>query len=666
MTVPAALCWPAAARTGARDALAAAGGLAGACTPERVAAKHGELPAGLRHAAPLLVDVVGGVLAVRRVGRRRATLVAPTGRRHRVRTDTVVETVRNRVEAAGAGTSAGLDAAFADERLRRALQSELMAGEPVELGERLVPSLDAPVRVLARRERVGRAAAVLLVAHVAAYALFLATWAIVGGAALSGGVTPAAVAWFAGLVALLVPTQLVATWSAGATATRAGAVLKRRLLGAALHQDPDSIRDRGAGRLLGWVLEAEVLQTLALSGGHLGMLAVFELTAAATALAVGARPGRLLLLLGLWVGATAVAGRSYLRRRRTWTDGRLVLSERLVEQLSGHRTRRVQDPRGRHDDPVDPAGQEPAARRMDRAATLLTAVVPRGWTAVGVAALLVPQPPAGGPIPFAVSLGGVLLAAHGLRKLSLGVSQLAEAAVALRGVGPLVRASPRPEPADPVAPPHEDTGDGLAPADRPLLEARGLAYRHHRKARPTFEAVDLQVRRGERILLAGPSGGGKSTLAATLAGLRVPQDGVLHRGGLGGDRLEDRQARVLLVPQFHENHVLSASLAFNLLLGHRWPPAPPDLAEAGEVCRAVGLGPVLDEMPAGLQQMVGETGWQLSHGERSRLAVARALLQRPDLLIIDETLAALDPDAALRLLDLLLDRSDALVVIAHR
>lgn len=663
MRIPAALCWPAAAHAGAREALAADLGLAGALTAEQVTARHGEVPADLRRAAPLLVDVPGGVLAVRRAGRRLTTLVAPDGRRRRVRTDTVVQVVRTGGEAASAGGAAGLDAAVADDRLRRAVAAALMAGEPVALGERLVPALDAPVRVLARRERVAGAAVVLLLAHVATYTLFLATWAVVGGAALAGRLTPAAVAWFAVLLALLVPTQLVATWSAGVTATRAGAVLKRRLLGAALRQDPDTIRDRGAGRLLGWVLEAEALQTLALSGGHLGLLAVFELAAAATALAVGARPGLLLLLLGVWIGVAALAGSAYVRRRTAWTDGRLALSERLVEQLGGHRTRRAQDPHGRHDDPVDAAEQEARARGMDRAATLLTAVVPRGWTAVGVAALLLPQPPAGEPIPFAVSLGGVLLAFHALRKLSLSVSQLAEAAVAWGVVGPLVRAPTRPDRADPGASPRE-TGVAAAPAVGPLLDARGLAHRHHRKAGPTFEDVDLQVWRGERILLAGPSGGGKSTFAATLAGLRAPQDGVLHRGGLDGP--EDRRARVLLVPQFHENHVLSASLAFNLLLGHRWPPAPADLAEAEQLCRAVGLGPVLDEMPAGLQQMVGETGWQLSHGERSRLAVARALLQRPDLLIIDETLAGLDPDAALHLLDLLLDRSDALLVIAHR
>jgi ABC-type transport system involved in cytochrome bd biosynthesis fused ATPase/permease subunit len=68
-----------------------------------------------------------------------------------------------------------------------------------------------------------------------------------------------------------------------------------------------------------------------------------------------------------------------------------------------------------------------------------------------------------------------------------------------------------------------------------------------------------------------------------------------------------------------------------------------DPAEAEAICRALGLGPLLERMPAG-QQPVGETGWQLSHGERSRLYIARALLQGADLVILDESLAALDPE----------------------
>jgi ATP-binding cassette subfamily B protein len=70
-------------------------------------------------------------------------------------------------------------------------------------------------------------------------------------------------------------------------------------------------------------------------------------------------------------------------------------------------------------------------------------------------------------------------------------------------------------------------------------------------------------------------------------------------------------------------------------------------------------------MPSGLFQMVGETGWQLSHGERSRLYIARALLQRADLVIFDESFAALDPENLAKALGCVLRRAPTLMVIAH-
>ncbi|MFL5385412.1 MAG: ATP-binding cassette domain-containing protein [Longimicrobiaceae bacterium] len=104
--------------------------------------------------------------------------------------------------------------------------------------------------------------------------------------------------------------------------------------------------------------------------------------------------------------------------------------------------------------------------------------------------------------------------------------------------------------------------------------------------------------------------------------------------------------------------------AFAVLMG-RWPPTPADLRDAERVCRGLGLGPLLDRMPGGIFQMVGETGWQLSHGERSRLFVARAVLQRPEVLILDESFAALDPETLRSTLEYLFAGDAALVAIAH-
>src|SRR5207237_6698529 len=102
-----------------------------------------------------------------------------------------------------------------------------------------------------------------------------------------------------------------------------------------------------------------------------------------------------------------------------------------------------------------------------------------------------------------------------------------------------------------------------------------------------------------------------------------------------------------------------------LLMGKRWPPAPEDLKEAETVCRELGLEDLLARMPGGLLQMVGETGWRLSHGERSRLYIARALLQGAELIVLDESFAALDPENLRRCLHCVLQRVSSLLVIAH-
>ena len=89
------------------------------------------------------------------------------------------------------------------------------------------------------------------------------------------------------------------------------------------------------------------------------------------------------------------------------------------------------------------------------------------------------------------------------------------------------------------------------------------------------------------------------------------------------------------------------------------------LWEAQSLCEELGLGDLLRRMPAGLQQRIGETGWQLSHGERSRLFLARALLQRAPLTVLDETFASLDPETMAQCLACVQRHSRTLLVIAH-
>ena len=110
---------------------------------------------------------------------------------------------------------------------------------------------------------------------------------------------------------------------------------------------------------------------------------------------------------------------------------------------------------------------------------------------------------------------------------------------------------------------------------------------------------------------------------------------------------------------------MTATFAFNLLLGQAWPPPREDFDQAEALCHELGLGGLLKRMPAGLLQMVGESGWQLSHGEKSRLYIARALLQGGDLVMFDESFAALDPENLRLALQCVLARARTLLVIAH-
>jgi ATP-binding cassette subfamily B protein len=199
------------------------------------------------------------------------------------------------------------------------------------------------------------------------------------------------------------------------------------------------------------------------------------------------------------------------------------------------------------------------------------------------------------------------------------------------------------------------------------MEAHDLVFRYRDRGEPVLRSCSLRILSGDRILLEGPSGGGKSTLASVLTGLRTAESGLLLASGLDRQTLgaQGWRRRVAAAPQFHENHVLTATFAFNATMGRQRVLASKDLAEVETICGELGLKDLLQRMPAGVLQMVGETGWQLSHGERSRLYIARALLQDPDLVILDESFAALDPENLRLALECVLRRARALLVIAH-
>jgi ABC-type bacteriocin/lantibiotic exporter with double-glycine peptidase domain len=269
-------------------------------------------------------------------------------------------------------------------------------------------------------------------------------------------------------------------------------------------------------------------------------------------------------------------------------------------------------------------------------------------------------------LELAIGLGGMLLASRALTGVSGGLAALARAGIAWTQVAPLFHAAKRKPTLAPFASSSQIAGASAHEASAILMDASDLIFRYRPQGEAVLRGVNLTIQSGEQVLLEGSSGGGKSTLAALLVGLRTPETGLLLLNGLDRHTLGEGWRRLATAaPQFHENHILTGTLAFNLLMGRRWPETAEDLQVAEALCLDLGLGELLERMPSGLMQMVGETGWQLSHGERSRVYLARALLQNAQLTVLDESFAALDPETLKKCLDCAVKRARTLLVIAH-
>ena len=512
---------------------------------------------------------------------------------------------------------------------------------------------------------VPRRLAMLAGAHVLQCVLWMAAWFIVGVGALEGRLDRGLLLAWALLLLTLVPIRGVITWLQGLVSITVGGLLKERLLCGALRMMPDEIRHQGAGQLLGRVIESEALESLALSGGFLALVSVIELVLAAVVLGAGAGGIGHALLLLLWLAMAASLGYRYFREQRRWTDARVEMTHDLVERMIGHNTRLVQERREHWHDSEDQEleGYQEVSRAVDRRGAILMAVVPRGWLLVGVAGLAPAFVSGSATAALAVSVGALLLAYRAFRRLASGMWNLTEAAIAWKQVAPLFEAAAREElPGSPAIAIMD------SPAEREaVIEARDLVFRYPKQAEPVLQRCNLSITVGEKLLLEGPSGGGKSTFASLLTGVLRPDSGLLLARGLDRQTLGARGwlRRVASAPQFHENHVLTGTFAFNLLMGKDGWITEKENQEAETVCRELGLGPLLEKMPAGMLQMVGESGWQLSHGERSRLYIARALLQGSDVLVFDESFAALDPENLRLALECVINRAPTVVVIAH-
>ncbi|MEL0171314.1 MAG: ABC transporter ATP-binding protein, partial [Synechococcus sp.] len=193
-----------------------------------------------------------------------------------------------------------------------------------------------------------------------------------------------------------------------------------------------------------------------------------------------------------------------------------------------------------------------------------------------------------------------------------------------------------------------------------IFEDVSFAYRPDE---PILQNLNLHIRAGEHVALVGPTGSGKSTVIRLLCRLYEPQQGRILLDGVDIRDLPITTLRKRLGVVLQDTFLFSGSVADNLTLDTQRP-----RAELEQICADLGLNPLLQRLPQGLDTPLRERGGNLSSGERQLLAVARVALRDPSVLVMDEATAFMDPSTEATLqrdLARVLQRRTA-IVIAHR
>ncbi|TVR46896.1 MAG: ATP-binding cassette domain-containing protein [Puniceicoccaceae bacterium] len=196
-----------------------------------------------------------------------------------------------------------------------------------------------------------------------------------------------------------------------------------------------------------------------------------------------------------------------------------------------------------------------------------------------------------------------------------------------------------------------------------ILRVRDLAFRYTASGPWLLDGIDFELDRGDFLTVRGDSGGGKSTLLRLLNRLADPQRGTIEFDGRPLPDYPATMLRTRMVLVFQESAFLEASVEENLLLPFTFRSLRGRGRPRFETCR-----PLLEQLRlAGIDP--SETATRLSVGQRMRLAIARALLLEPNVLLLDEPLAGLDPDSrdalATVLTGVVRERGLAVVSVSH-
>ena len=193
------------------------------------------------------------------------------------------------------------------------------------------------------------------------------------------------------------------------------------------------------------------------------------------------------------------------------------------------------------------------------------------------------------------------------------------------------------------------------------LELEGISFSYSSKK--VIDRVDLVIERGQKVVLCGPSGHGKSTLLDILVGLLIPDSGAVKLDGIDIKTIGIERWLTAIGYVSQHPYIFHASIGDNLKLKRKVTDE-----QLQQACRVTGFDQVLASMPEGLNTLVGEQGIGLSGGQQEKLAMTRVLLQGYKLLFLDEPTSAMDKlseETLARLLNVLAAKGTTIVIATH-
>ena len=248
--------------------------------------------------------------------------------------------------------------------------------------------------------------------------------------------------------------------------------------------------------------------------------------------------------------------------------------------------------------------------------------------------------------------GGLIVFAGILRKLSAEVSSVSQIAASvqrsLTGAVRVFEVVDTPveitSPVDPVALPPSEVLPGTFPGVGVRFENVGFGYADNE---PVLQNVSFEVKPGKFVAVLGATGSGKSTLLSLVPRFYDVTRGVVSVGGVDVRRLDIDDLRRRIGVVFQENFLFSNTIASNIAFGH----PEVEMEAVQQAARVAAIDEFIESLPAGYETVIGENGVDLSGGQRQRLAIARALLLDPQILLLDDPTAGVDPQTEREILD---------------